>query len=113
MSPIFTAKKIKRILSKTRDSIRSLQPTDERYRVMEEETICDISKKHDVTPAQVMLRWHMQSDVIAIPKTVTPSRMTENLAVFDFELSVEEMDTIAGLDRNERNNQVPSEMNVR
>src|SRR5699024_11220619 len=82
-------------------------------RVIEDETIRDISKKHDVTPAQVILRWHMQSDVIAIPKTVTPSRMTENLAVFDFELSVEEMDEIAGLDRNERNNQVPSEMNVR
>lgn len=111
--PFLQQKELKEFCQKHGIQLEAYSPLMNGTRVMEDETIREISKKHDVTPAQVILRWHMQSDVIAIPKTVTPSRMTENLAVFDFELSVEEMDTIAKLDRNERNNQVPSEMNIR
>ena len=54
-----------------------------------------------------------QSDVIVIPKTVTPSRMSENLSVFDFELSNADLDKIAGLDPNERHNGIPSQTNHR
>lgn len=81
--------------------------------VMDDPIIQELAKAHAKTPAQIILRWHMQSEVIAIPKTVTPSRMKENLDVFDFELSLDDMDKIAALDRNERNNAIPSEMNMR
>ncbi|MBP1970435.1 diketogulonate reductase-like aldo/keto reductase [Virgibacillus natechei] len=82
-------------------------------KVMQNDVIQEIADKYGKTPAQVILRWHLQSDVVVIPKTVTPSRMQENYDVFDFELRKADMDQIATLDRNERNNQVPSENNNR
>jgi diketogulonate reductase-like aldo/keto reductase len=82
-------------------------------KVLHDPVIREIASEHDKTPAQVILRWHLQSDVIAIPKTVTPSRMDENIDVFDFELSTADLDKIAALDRNERHNAIPSEMNNR
>ena len=81
--------------------------------VLEDPVIQEIANQYGKTPAQVILRWHLQSDVAVIPKTVTPSRMTENLNVFDFELSSDDLEKIAKLDRNERNNAVPNEMNMR
>jgi len=82
-------------------------------KVLEEPVIKELAVEHGKTPAQVILRWHLQSDVVVIPKTVTPSRMKENLDVFDFELSEADMKKIASLDRNERHNSIPSEMNIR
>src|SRR5690625_3961608 len=81
--------------------------------VLQDEVIGQLAEKHGKTAAQIILRWHLQTDVIVIPKTVTPSHMSENLDVFDFELSQEDMDKIASLDKNERINSIPSEMNVR
>ncbi|MDS9472529.1 aldo/keto reductase [Sporosarcina pasteurii] len=81
--------------------------------VLENATIQEIAKQHGKTPAQIILRWHLQKDTVVIPKTITPSRMVENLDVFNFELSAADMDEIATLDRNERINAVPSEMNRR
>ena len=80
-------------------------------KVLQDPVISDIANQYGKTPAQIILRWHLQSDVIVIPKTVTPSRMDENLNVFDFELSSADLDRIAELDRNERHNSVPSDMN--
>ncbi|MCV7178169.1 aldo/keto reductase [Mycolicibacterium sphagni] len=61
--------------------------------------ITRIADAHGKSAAQVILRWHMQHGVIAIPKSASPQRMTENVNVFDFELSGEEMAAIDGLDR--------------
>ena len=58
-----------------------------------------IAKAHGRSPAQVVLRWQLQAGLVAIPKTATPARIAENIAVFDFALSAEEMARIAGLDR--------------
>lgn len=79
--------------------------------ILQDEVIQEIATAHGKTPAQTILRWHLQTDVIAIPKSVTPSRIKENLDVFDFELSAEEIARISTLDRNIRVNQVPSEFN--
>ncbi len=54
------------------------------------------------SPAQVVLRWHVQLGSIVIPKSVTPERIEENFRIFDFELSGEQMQAIAGLERGER-----------
>lgn len=56
-----------------------------------------IAEKHGETPAQVILRWHLQQGRIAIPKTVTPSRIVENLAVTGFELDAEDLAAIDAL----------------
>lgn len=66
------------------------------------ETLIDIAKKHDVTVPQVILRWNLQKGVVVIPGTENPDYVKENLDVFDFELSAEEMERINALDRNEK-----------
>lgn len=54
------------------------------------------------TPAQVVLRWHVQLGNVAIPTSVTPERIEENFELFDFELSEEQMDAIGQLETGER-----------
>lgn len=66
--------------------------------IFNDELLLAIAKEHDKTVAQVILRWLTQRDVIAIPKTVNKQRMAENLNVFDFKLSAEDMDAIMALD---------------
>jgi len=69
-----------------------------RGRLWENPTLVNIAGKHGRTVAQVLLRWHLQLDNMVIPKTITPSRMLENLNCFDFSLSEEDMAAIAALD---------------
>ncbi|BAW04068.1 oxidoreductase [Nocardia seriolae] len=64
------------------------------------------------TPAQIILRWHMQLGNVAIPKSMTPARMAENLAVFDFELTGREMTQIAGIDKGARQGADPETMDM-
>jgi 2,5-diketo-D-gluconate reductase A len=63
-----------------------------------EPTIVDLAHRRSKTPAQIVLRWHVQLGAIPIPKSSKPSRMRENIDVFDFELSDAEMQELAGLD---------------
>jgi diketogulonate reductase-like aldo/keto reductase len=56
-----------------------------------------VAKTHGVTPAQVVLRWHLQHGIVVIPKSTTPARIDENLDVYGFDLSEEEMSTVDGL----------------
>ena len=67
-------------------------------------TIATIGKKYNKSNAQVIIRWLIQRHVYAIPKTVHPDRMRENLNVFDFELSEEDMETMNNLNMNDRKN---------
>jgi diketogulonate reductase-like aldo/keto reductase len=80
---------------------------DERRSVLDDETIGAVASAHDRTPAQVMLRWHVQHGRNAIPKSTNPKRIAENLAVFDFELSPDEMAGIDALDTGRRNGPDP------
>jgi len=70
--------------------------------VLEDETIVTVAAHHEKTPAQTILRWHLQLDNIVIPKSVTPERIRENIEIFDFELSDEDMAEFAKLDSGER-----------
>ena len=70
--------------------------------LLDDPVIQEIASRHGRTPAQVVLRWHIQLGNIVIPKSVTPSRIEENFQVFDFELSDPEMRRLAELDRGER-----------
>jgi len=79
---------------------------------LQDPVIGDIAAAHDKTPAQVMLRWHLQQGRQAIPKSVTPARIAENLDIFDFELSAAELESIAGLERGERTGFDPDTMDL-
>ena len=70
-------------------------------RVNDDPTITEIAARLDRTPAQVALRWHVQRGDIVFPKSMRAERMAENFAIFDFELSDDDVATISGLDRGE------------
>lgn len=61
-----------------------------------------LAKKYGKTPAQIVIRWHLDSGLVVIPKSVTPSRIVENFAVWDFRLDTEELAEIAQLDCGKR-----------
>ena len=64
------------------------------------ETLTVIGNKYKKTPAQVSLRWHLQRDIVAIPRSSQKAHILENLDIFDFELSKADMAAIAGMDLN-------------
>jgi 2,5-diketo-D-gluconate reductase A len=70
--------------------------------LLEDETIVTVAAHHEKTPAQTILRWHLQLGNVVIPKSVTPERIRENIEIFDFELSEDDMAAIARLDSVER-----------
>jgi 2,5-diketo-D-gluconate reductase A len=70
--------------------------------LLEDGTIETVAAHHDRTPAQVILRWHLQVGNVVIPKSATPERIRENFEIFDFELSEDDMAALARLDAGER-----------
>ncbi|WP_030807146.1 aldo/keto reductase [Streptomyces sp. NRRL S-337] len=70
--------------------------------LLDDPTIGRIATKHGRTPAQVVLRWHLQIGNVVIPKSVTPSRIVENIDVFGFELDGDDLVELAGLDTGSR-----------
>ncbi|VVJ20490.1 oxidoreductase of aldo/keto reductase family [Amycolatopsis camponoti] len=77
-----------------------------------EPIIAELAVKHGRTPAQIVLRWHLQLGNVVIPKSVTPSRIEENFDLFGFTLTEEEMDSLAPLDRGERTGPDPDTFNA-
>ncbi|MBF4594050.1 aldo/keto reductase [Curtobacterium flaccumfaciens] len=80
---------------------------DERVSVMDDPTIRSIAEAHGRTPAQVMLRWHVQQGRNAIPKSTNPGRIAENFDVFDFALTDDEVARLDALDTGRRNGPDP------
>ncbi|MFJ3615049.1 aldo/keto reductase [Streptomyces hydrogenans] len=79
--------------------------------VLGDEAVTVIAGRHGKSPAQVVLRWHLQLGNIVIPKSVTPERIRQNLDVFDFTLTDDEMAALAGLDRDLRTGPHPDQFN--
>jgi diketogulonate reductase-like aldo/keto reductase len=77
---------------------------------LENPVIGEIAVAHGKTPAQVMLRWHLQQGRQAIPKSVTPSRIAENFDVFDFELTAEQLAAVDALDTAVRGGPEPEKI---
>jgi 2,5-diketo-D-gluconate reductase A len=80
--------------------------------LLEVPAIVAIARKHDRTPAQVVLRWHLQLGNVVIPKSVTPSRIKENIEVFDFSLDTEDLAAISALNEDRRLGPDPSTFNA-
>src|SRR5437016_2829327 len=82
-------------------------PPQRRRDARDDPVIGDIATAHGKTPAQVMLRWGLQHGRSVIPKSTKPSRIAENIRVFDFELSADEITAIDGLDTGRRGGPEP------
>ncbi|MCG7202510.1 aldo/keto reductase [Streptomyces arenae] len=80
--------------------------------LLEVPAIVAIAQKHNRTPAQVVLRWHIQLGNVVIPKSVTPSRIKENIQVFDFSLDTEDLAAISALNEDRRIGPDPGTFNM-
>lgn len=78
---------------------------------VEETAILALAEKYGKSPAQVVLRWDIQHDVVTIPKSATPSRIAENSQIFDFELSADDMAILDALDQEKRFGSDPDNFN--
>ncbi|MEU2676042.1 aldo/keto reductase [Streptomyces sp. NPDC007107] len=79
--------------------------------LLEVPTVLAVARKHGRSPAQVVLRWHLQTGHVVIPKSVTPSRIAENIDVFGFELDADDLAAFAALDEGKRIGSNPAEVN--
>ncbi|QNP66303.1 aldo/keto reductase [Streptomyces genisteinicus] len=80
--------------------------------LLEVPTVLAVARKHGRTPAQVVLRWHLQLGNVVIPKSSTPSRIAENFDVFGFELDADDLAAFAALDEGKRLGPDPAEFDV-
>ncbi|AQW54791.1 aldo/keto reductase [Streptomyces violaceusniger] len=79
--------------------------------LLQDPALAGIAQRHGKTPAQVVLRWHLQLGNVVIPKSVTPARIRENIDVFDFTLTAEDIEAINALDRGQRTGPDPDTLN--
>lgn len=80
--------------------------------LLDEPTVRELADQHDRSPAQVILRWHIQLGNVVIPKSATPARVEENFRIFDFELTSQDMEAIAELNTGERTGPDPATFNL-
>jgi diketogulonate reductase-like aldo/keto reductase len=80
--------------------------------LLDDPTVVALAKEKDRSPAQIVLRWHLQLGIIAIPKSVTPERIRSNIEVFDFTLDDAELASLTDLDAGERVGPDPDTMNL-
>ncbi|ALS77904.1 MULTISPECIES: aldo/keto reductase [Planococcus] len=111
--PYLAQKDLKEFCAKHDIFLEAWSPLEQGGDVLKDPTVVNIAESKDKSPAQVVLRWHLQNNTIAIPKSVTPSRIEENFDVFDFELTEDEMAAIDALNKERRNGPHPNEMNSR
>jgi D-xylose reductase len=115
MHPYLTQEKLVRFCREEKIAVTAFSPlgapsyvplgmATESDSVMNEKAVREAAARHKKTPAQIVLRWAVQRGTAAIPKTTRPERLRENLDIFDFELTSDEMNAISALDRNRRFN---------
>lgn len=102
LHPLFQQHETRAYCAKHSIAVESWSPLMQGGEVLENSVITQLAQNHNKTPAQIVLRWHVQSGLIVIPKSVNPKRIRENFELFDFELSKDDMQMIEGLDRNQR-----------
>lgn len=99
--PYLVQKELIEYLNKEQIAIEAWSPLA-RGRVVEEPLLISIGQKYQKSSSQVTLRWHVQKDLIVIPKSVNPLRIAENMQIFDFELTDTEMQQIDSLNEDFR-----------
>ncbi len=99
--PYLTQDEVRRFCAEHEIAVEGWSPLG-RGRLLGDPTLDDIARRVGKTPAQVVLRWHIERGDIVFPKSVMPERIRENIDIFDFELSGADVEAITALNRNER-----------
>ncbi|PAF22393.1 2,5-diketo-D-gluconic acid reductase [Terribacillus saccharophilus] len=97
MHPFFNQEKLRQYHEENGIVTESWSPLGRKTNLLEHPLLAEIAESHGRTVSQIVLRWHYQLGSIAIPKSATPSRQVENLAIFDFELNHVDMEKINSL----------------
>jgi 2,5-diketo-D-gluconate reductase A len=111
VSPYLTQDDVRGFCAEHQIAIEAWSPIA-RGNVLTDPTVVNIAEKVGKTPAQVVLRWHIQRGDIIFPKSVTPERIRENIDIFDFELSGADHEAISALNRNERTGPDPDKFDM-
>jgi 2,5-diketo-D-gluconate reductase A len=99
--PYLTQNEVRDFCAERQIAIEAWSPIAQ-GKVLDDPTIGEIASRHGKTPAQVVLRWHIERGDIVFPKSVNPKRMKENIDIFDFELGPDDVGAITDLNRDER-----------
>ena len=99
--PYFTQSEVRAFCGQHQIAVEAWAPLAQGA-VIGDPTVDEIARRTGKTPAQVVLRWHIERGDIVFPKSVTPARIAENLDIFDFELSGEDVEAITALNRDQR-----------
>lgn len=97
-SPFGNSEKMKRYCDKKGIIVQAYSPLT-RTKRLDDETLIGIAKKHDKTPAQLLIRWNLQLGTVPIPKANQKEHLEENLGVFDFDIEDEDMGILNGLNQ--------------
>lgn len=111
LHPQLTQEPLRQFCEEHNIAITSWSPLA-RGRLLEDPVLAKIAEAHGKSIAQVVIRWHLQSDLIVIPKSVTPSRIVENADVYNFSLSEEEIKMIDGLNQDWRSGTHPDKISL-
>ncbi len=99
--PYLTQDELRQFCGEHQIAVEAWSPLG-RGRDLDDPTVDEIARRAGKTPAQVVLRWHIERGDIVFPKSVSAARIRENFDIFDFELSGEDVEAISALNRNER-----------
>ncbi|WP_446666015.1 aldo/keto reductase [Flexivirga sp. B27] len=99
LHPYFPQDEMRKVNAELGIQTEAWSPMGKRQAPFDEPPVADAARAHDVTPAQVILRWHHQLGSLPLPKSATPGRQRSNIDIFGFELSEAEMNAITGLGR--------------
>ncbi|MEF3354079.1 aldo/keto reductase [Paenibacillus sp. GYB006] len=110
LHPLLTQTELREYCSKHQIQIEAWSPLGQ-GKLLEHPLLQDIAAKYSKSPAQVILRWDLQNNIVTIPKSVTPQRIRDNADLFDFELTTEEIERINQLNENKRFGSDPDNFN--
>jgi 2,5-diketo-D-gluconate reductase A len=109
--PYFTQDEVRGFCAEHQIAVEAWSPIAQGL-VLNDPTVASIASQAGKTPAQVVLRWHIERGDIVFPKSVTPARIRENIGIFDFELSGADVEAISALNRDERTGADPDTFDI-
>ena len=110
--PYLTQQPVREFCAEHQIAIEAWSPLARGGDLLSDPVVVSIAQAAGKTPAQVVLRWHIERGDIVFPKSVTPARIKENIDIFDFELSGQDVETITSLNRDQRTGPDPDKFDL-